>query len=393
MIPDLPPSFDLQPRYLNPSGVNTWIEHIPFAYDLTRNSRPELVVELGTYYGESYFAFCQAVEEGGFPCQCRAVDTWRGDAHAGFYDDAVFAEVEAHNSAQYRRFSKLIRSRFDDAIHGFDDKSISILHIDGLHTYEAVSHDFELWLPKVRPGGIVLFHDIEERDHDFGVWRLWDELQKDFPGFSFHHGHGLGVLRNHGDVPRDWLTEILDAGQEGHRKIRDYYTRCGARLLSEVRRQARHARVQLFYSATSEFSERDSQSAYVRLGYWHPVRFRVPECFEGYARIDPADTPAIVEIAELAVERIDGECLWALDLDSANQIGACGTAVRLQSREAPLAILSTGADPILLLPKMASRPDGVVVRAVLRVRTQASEIAAYLGPTLEAGKGKPLSAR
>lgn len=392
--PDVPGSFYFQPRYTNPFGVNTWLEHIPFAYDLVRNERPELVVELGTYYGESYFAFCQAVEEAGVACECRAVDTWRGDVHAGYYDDTVFAEVDAHNTKNYHRFSSLIRARFDDALAGFQDGTISILHIDGLHTYEAVQHDFNQWLPKVRPGGIVLLHDIAERHDDFGVWKLWDELQTRFPTFTFPHGHGLGVLRNHGVAGVDLLKEMLEATPEKQEKFRSYYARRGAQLSSDARVGARHARVQLFYSDMRGFTEGDSQSAYVRLHDWQPVTFQVA-AFGGWLRVDPLDLPGIVEISELMVERSDNNArLWSLKPASASAIEVRGDALRVPSDDAVFAILSTGSDPQLLLPKMAAAPNGVSVRAKMRVRTNPAEIASFCGSTLQhAQLGSPVTGR
>lgn len=395
MVPDLPPSFYFKPRYTNPYGVNTWLEHIPFAYDLVHSVRPELLVELGTHYGESYFGFCQAVEDAGITCECRAVDTWSGDAHAGFYDDAVFAQVEAHNKKYYRRFSSLIRSSFDDAIGKFQDGTISILHIDGLHTYEAVSHDFQLWLPKVRPGGVVLFHDIAEHGHDFGVWQLWEELQRNFPTFSFYHGHGLGVLRNHGPHARDLVSEMLEGDLDRQNKFRGYYARCGAQLLADAKSQACHARVQLFYSPTQEYSEQQSQSAYVRLDEWQPVRFRIAENFSGRLRLDPLDVPGIVEISELVIERCDNfELLWSLDPESANQVDVTGNALRLPPEDSVLTILSNGNDPRLLLPPIITAPKGVSVRAVVRIRTEVSELAEYLGSALQhALDGLPVIAR
>jgi hypothetical protein len=36
---------------------------------------------------------------------------------------------------------------------------IDLIHIDGDHSYEAVTLDCELWLPKVVPGGYACFDD------------------------------------------------------------------------------------------------------------------------------------------------------------------------------------------------------------------------------------------
>jgi len=192
---------------------SAWIEHIPFAFWITQALRPRRFVELGTDRGVSYLAFCQAVERLGLATDCFAVDTWKGDEHAGFYGEEVFAALNAYHEPRYAHFSRLVRSTFDEAVTHFDDVSIELLHIDGLHTYEAVRHDFETWRPKLMPNAVVLFHDINVRERGFGVFRLWQELAEAHPSFTFLHGHGLGVLGIGSDVPPP-VTALFAAGRD-----------------------------------------------------------------------------------------------------------------------------------------------------------------------------------
>lgn len=198
--------------FLDPRSTphSAWLGHIPMAGWVVEAARPRLLVELGTHLGASYFAFCQAVQENGLDTRCYAVDTWQGDEHAGEYGEDVFKAVQDHHREHYEGFSKLMRMTFDEACGYFDDGTIDLLHIDGLHTYDAVRHDFETWLPKMSPRGVILFHDTNVRERDFGVWKLWAELRERYPSFEFSHTHGLGVLLV-GLEPPDALQAFVEA--------------------------------------------------------------------------------------------------------------------------------------------------------------------------------------
>jgi hypothetical protein len=130
-----------------------------------------------------------------------------GRPAAGFYDEESSRVGRVPSIRHFAAFSRLIRSTFDEAADHFSDGSIDLLHIDGLHTYEAVSADFQRWRPKLSRRGVVLLHDINVRERDFGAWRLWEELKGQFPSFEFLHGHGLGVVGAGSDMPEalQWL--------------------------------------------------------------------------------------------------------------------------------------------------------------------------------------------
>lgn len=180
---------------------SAWIEHVPFAFWLVDVLRPAKIVELGTHSGVSYSAMCQAVKSLGLVTSCFAIDTWRGDRHAGFYPEDIYNEFAGFNARHYSAFSRLVRSTFDDALSHFGDGTIDLLHIDGFHTYEAVKHDYETWLPKLSRNAVMLLHDTNVREGDFAVHRLWDEIAWDRLHFEFMHGHGLGILTNGDNYP------------------------------------------------------------------------------------------------------------------------------------------------------------------------------------------------
>lgn len=199
----------MQWEYLCPSLA--WTSHAPFAFLSVELLQPRLLVELGTYYGTSYCAFCQVVTKLKLPTRCFAVDTWRGDKHTGPYSQDILGFLRSHHDPRFGSFSTLLQSTFDDALKEFADGSIDLLHIDGSHSYEDVAHDYHSWAGKMSDRGVVLMHDTAETNEGFGVHRLWAELEKKFPSFQFKHGHGLGVLAVGKYVPDAFLDFLQDA--------------------------------------------------------------------------------------------------------------------------------------------------------------------------------------
>lgn len=211
---------------------SAWNEHVPFAMLLVELQRPRVVVELGTHCGVSYCAFCQAVRETGAGANCYAVDTWAGDAHTGPYGDDVYENLKAHHQ-RYESFSQLLRMTFDEALQHIPDKSVDLLHLDGLHTHEAVKRDYNTWLPKMSERGIILFHDTVVTQRDYGVHQLWRELTPSFPHFNFEHGCGLGVLAVGTDQP-EAVKNFLQTANANAFTTRELFSSLGRRLQAEI---------------------------------------------------------------------------------------------------------------------------------------------------------------
>jgi hypothetical protein len=203
--------FDEPERITAPAS---WLAHIPFAFWIVEAVQPRMLVELGTHTGNSYSSFAQAVKRLGLPAACFAVDTWQGDPHTGHYGEEVFVDLVEHHEPRYAAFSCLIRSTFEEAVLHFSDGAIDLLHIDGYHTYDAVSQDFASWLPKLSSWAVALIHDINVREGDFGVWRFWEEISQRYPSFSFLHGHGLGVVAIGTDLPEAVRWLVTTAAEE-----------------------------------------------------------------------------------------------------------------------------------------------------------------------------------
>ncbi|WP_200946381.1 glycosyltransferase [Rhodanobacter sp. Root480] len=308
-LDDHPVAF-LRPRLSFPFA---WAGHIPFAYLLIDLLRPRSLVELGTDSGNSYLAFCQAIRHLGAETHCTAIDSWEGDAHARKYADDVYLGLKAYHDPLYGSFSYLKRAFFEDAVADFADGSIDLLHIDGLHSYEAVRNDFETWLPKLSDRAVVLFHDTQVRDRGFGVYRLIEELAGHYPTFDFAHSNGLGVVQVGAHAPEEFKA-FMQAAQAEPERMRECFSQLGQTIVhadggapTRVEVTTPDLVCSLFYrQRDGHFSEERLLSAKLDVTTGkRAIEFLLPSGVRpDFIRLDPGEAPGVFRLGaiRLAIE-------------------------------------------------------------------------------------------
>lgn len=159
-------------NYIN-RHPSAWVGHGVFATELVKIFKPNIIVDLGVDYGFS--TFCLAYHKIG---KVYGIDWFQGDMHTGYRDtyslvsqlyDDLKTEFGINNI-------ELIKGDFNEIAKVWD-KKIDLIHIDGLHTYEAVKNDYETWSKFCNEDAIILFHDVEEFPD---VKRFFSELPEDY---------------------------------------------------------------------------------------------------------------------------------------------------------------------------------------------------------------------
>ncbi len=109
--------------------------------------------------------------------------------------------------AQHGERSEIWRLTSAEAAARVPDGSLDFAYIDARHDYDSVVEDIGLWLPKIRPGGVLAGHDYVDGTYpqgEFGVKRAVDEVFGRL---------GLPVLATGGKPPRfpSWIV-VVPAG-------------------------------------------------------------------------------------------------------------------------------------------------------------------------------------
>jgi len=146
-----------------------------FLFNLLSSYKNEnsFTVELGTYNGYST-AFLSRANINGLVL---TIDILPKD---NFY----LIKEKYHNIISY-----LGKSTDDSVLDTVHKNSVDVCFFDTSHEYNILSKEFELWYPKIKKGGILLFDDIFLNE---GMTRFWNELDLIKSSSKELHWSGFG---------------------------------------------------------------------------------------------------------------------------------------------------------------------------------------------------------
>lgn len=91
-------------------------------------------------------------------------------------------------------------------------RPVDFLFIDGSHKYANAKRDFELYSPMVRPGGLIMFHDVLYRYADGDVPTLWTEIKQHYNYVEIAQNNdttGVGIIYKTAPYERTYHGNVI----------------------------------------------------------------------------------------------------------------------------------------------------------------------------------------
>ena len=174
-------------------------EIISYVEWLLQRGGASRILEIGSAAGATTEIWCEIADT-----QMISVDLPSG-IHGGVGPEACAARNDRLGS-KYPAFTGILGNSRSLSTVSLVERVLTgpldMIFIDGDHTYDGVHSDYTLYRKFVRPGGIIMFHDIEDTPYHRNypgspveVYRLWAELTGEKYEFTVHAGWcGIGAL-------------------------------------------------------------------------------------------------------------------------------------------------------------------------------------------------------
>lgn len=161
--------------------------------------KPRRILEVGTGAGGTLYGLAWASAPGAdlLSLDLRLYPRERHLLYRTFVEDRHIEAWEADSHLDETR---------DRVAAYFGGRPLDLVFVDGKHSYDSVSRDYRLYVPLLREGGIVAFHDIVDGPYENvgDVPRFWREMRAklgdpvEFVESWQQEGYGIGVGRRPG---------------------------------------------------------------------------------------------------------------------------------------------------------------------------------------------------
>jgi predicted O-methyltransferase YrrM len=163
-----------------------------------RKLNPSTVLEIGTSMGGTLYLWTRLARPDALILSLDLPGGKFGGGYSPFRTPVYRRFAREQQKLHLMRANSHDRPTFQEVTRLLGDQKIDLLFIDGDHTYDGVKMDWEMYSSLVRPGGLVVFHDVAGNYEDTQVKRFWDSIKTgyEYREYMVHPvGHyGIGVL-------------------------------------------------------------------------------------------------------------------------------------------------------------------------------------------------------
>ncbi len=177
--------------------VSGWGGWSPILHELVIEIRPKVIIEVGTWRGESLFHMVRGCLENGIDATLIAVDTWLGSAEHWLTCRDKLMLTYGYPSFYYQFLANVIKHGYQNMVTPMPMPSTvaaeilekrgikaELIYIDASHTKRSVMTDLESYWPLLAKGGVIFGHDIDWKPVEEGVQQFCAE-------------HGLVYAQSH----------------------------------------------------------------------------------------------------------------------------------------------------------------------------------------------------
>ena len=219
-------------RWLEARGIDLPQHDLEFAalLDAVVAIAPRTYLEIGTRAGGSFWAIGQALAPGAVMVSVDLPGGPWGLMHSQQPKRLVAETLRARGHVVYEiegdSHAPAVRGQVREVLAG---RAVDVLFIDGDHTLAGVRADWRDYAPLVRPGGLVVFHDLilSAEFPDCRVGLLWQELAPQFASRDVVAQYGIGWLTMPDDWPRGHVetSDMGPATRDGRERTEQAHAR------------------------------------------------------------------------------------------------------------------------------------------------------------------------
>jgi cephalosporin hydroxylase len=208
---ELVKEIDLKQELIIPTGkwIHKWgvgTENSKVLYNLIRKTKPEVIIETGTFEGQGTTVIAQAAHENNNNCRIYTID-YDGDPTSDHINDTEWEELKIirnnnlENIKQNYPNCKVIfldgdsRQKISEIFNQYGESKCDLFYQDSMHYFEGIQQEWKLVEPYLFQNSITIFDDMALKG--VRLFKFWFEksYKNKYEFYQFLQGHKQFIVK------------------------------------------------------------------------------------------------------------------------------------------------------------------------------------------------------